>query len=228
MNRDEGVDTLQDLFAAAREDAPSAATRDAVWQRVVSTTVPPLAGSAPAMAKAAGTKLLALGTVLGATGAVVAVLVGTSLAPSDGEAVRPSRVRHTPAGIDEPRAGARPADVVPRGRSSAPADTAAQGEASPPAAVELAAAPPLPETNQASALAEEARLVTDARRALVRSEPERALALVRRTHVLAARSLEPEELGLEARALRALGRTDEALATELALRRRFPGHALAR
>ena len=80
----------------------------------------------------------------------------------------------------------------------------------------------------ASALATEARLVTEARTALVRGEPERALALARSTHRLAARALEPEELALEARALRALGRTDEALATELTLRRRFPSHTLSR
>jgi hypothetical protein len=45
---------------------------------------------------------------------------------------------------------------------------------------------------------------------------------------LATRALEPEELGLEARALRALGRADEAAAAELRLKNRFPDHALAR
>lgn len=77
-------------------------------------------------------------------------------------------------------------------------------------------------------LAEEARLVTAARSALVSGDPARALALVQATRKLGARSLEPEELGLEARALRALGRTDDAAAAELVLRRRYPDHALAR
>jgi hypothetical protein len=51
---------------------------------------------------------------------------------------------------------------------------------------------------------------------------------VQATHKLRSRSLEPEELGLEARALRALGRADDAAAAELVLRRRYPDHALAR
>ena len=89
-----------------------------------------------------------------------------------------------------------------------------------------AARPPL--RDEASALAEEARLVTEARRALLEGTPERALALVRSCARLPVRALEPEELGLEARALRALGRTDDAVAAELRLRQRFPGHALAR
>ena len=87
---------------------------------------------------------------------------------------------------------------------------------------------PATEPDAASALAEEARLVTEARTALVRGEPERALVLARSTRRLAVRVLEPEELGLEARALRALGRADEALAAELTLKSLFPSHALSR
>jgi hypothetical protein len=82
--------------------------------------------------------------------------------------------------------------------------------------------------DDASVLAEEARLVTEARSALLRGEAERALTLVKSTSRLPVRALEPEELGLEARALRALGRSDEALATELRLKSKFPNHALAR
>jgi hypothetical protein len=80
----------------------------------------------------------------------------------------------------------------------------------------------------ASSLAEEARLVSEARAALVKGDAERALALARSGASLSVRALEPEELALEARALRALGRYDEARAAELTLRRRFPDHALAR
>ena len=77
-------------------------------------------------------------------------------------------------------------------------------------------------------LGEEARLVTAARRALVSGDAALALSLVQATRKLGTRSLEPEELGLEARALRALGRADEAAVAELVLRRRYPDHALAR
>ena len=55
-----------------------------------------------------------------------------------------------------------------------------------------------------------------------------ALRLVKDAHKCGARALEPEELGLEVRALRALGRTDDAAATELVPRRRYPEHALSR
>jgi hypothetical protein len=82
--------------------------------------------------------------------------------------------------------------------------------------------------SSAGDLGEEARLVTAARTALVAGDAARALSLVQATRKLGARSLEPEELGLEARALRALGRADEAAAAELVLRRRYPDHALAR
>jgi hypothetical protein len=78
-----------------------------------------------------------------------------------------------------------------------------------------------------SDLGEEAQLVTAARKALMSGDPAKALALVQDTRKLSARSLEPEELGLECRALRALGRADDAAATELVLRRRYPDHALA-
>ena len=70
--------------------------------------------------------------------------------------------------------------------------------------------------------------MTAARAALMAGDAARALSLVQTTRKLGARSLEPEELGLEARALRALGRADDAAATELVLRRRYPDHALAR
>jgi hypothetical protein len=70
--------------------------------------------------------------------------------------------------------------------------------------------------------------VTAARAALMAGDPARALALVQTTRKWGTRSLEPEELSLEARALRALGRADDAAVTELVLRRRYPDHALAR
>ena len=55
-----------------------------------------------------------------------------------------------------------------------------------------------------------------------------ALAIVADMKHLSVRALQPEQMGIEARALRAAGRVDEAAAVELGLRARFPEHALAR
>ncbi|MBX3206392.1 MAG: hypothetical protein KF764_15065 [Labilithrix sp.] len=210
---------LDDLFAAARDDAPTDVVRDQVWGRVAAATIAP-AGAAAAVKAAAvpsGGKLIAVGALIGAASAAAVALALVSL---DGDAPRSTPAAgRAPAVIARgPLAGARLAEPSPRGRA----------EPAPEPAPAVAAHVDSERRDDASALAEEARLVTEARAALVRGEPELALALARSTHRLSARALEPEELALEARALRALGRTDEALATELTLRRRFPSHALSR
>ncbi len=237
--------SMQDLFAAARADAPSELVRDEVWGRVAAVTAVPAGAAAAAKAVVPATgKLVAVGAVIGATTAVVAGLVLGSL-----DLPRPetnANVRRTPAIVERgPAGGARLAEASPRGRHVGDAVVSA---AAPPPPTEVRRADEASRVDavrrgewdgsgagsatradeNASALATEARLVTEARTALVRGEPERALALARSTHRLAARALEPEELALEARALRALGRSDEALATELTLRRRFPSHTLSR
>ena len=214
---------MQDLFAAAREDGPSDVVRDEVWGRVVAATAAPAgaAVAAKAIATPAGGKLLAVGAVIGATSAAVAALALNAIDPEVPTTTSPPR--RTPAVVvSGPTAGARLAEAAPRPRTSAHDPVAVVTTA--PSVARVVAA----EHDEASALAEEARLVTEARAALVRGDADRALLLARGTHRLSARALEPEELALEARALRALNRTDEALATELTLRRRFPNHALSR
>ncbi|HVH42214.1 MAG TPA: hypothetical protein VM925_07710 [Labilithrix sp.] len=210
-----------DLFAVARADAPSSAVRDQVWHRVAAATAVPAVATAAVktvVAPATG-KVLAFGTLIGAAG--VAVLgYGIASFGRDAPAVS-SRARGLPAVVQTgPAAGARLAETAPRSRAESTRipDTPA------PAAVSIE----IGDGDEASALAAEARIVTEARMALVAHDATRALELVQSTHRLSARALEPEELGLELRALRALGRTDEALATELLLRRRFPEHALSR
>lgn len=218
--------TMQDLFAAAREDAPSDLVRDQVWGRVAAATAVP-AGAATAakvLATPAGGKLVAVGALIGAASVTAAALAIAAM--NEGVPTTNGAPRRTPSVVvSGPTAGARLAEATPRGRMPAQASEVATVSA--PSA-RLAAPIESATHDEASALAEEARLVTDARAALLRGEPERALALARRTQRLAARALEPEELALEMRALRALGRTDEALATELTLRRRFPSHTLSR
>jgi hypothetical protein len=211
---------LEDLLRAARDDAPPEVVRDAVWDRVVEATS--VSSVAAAAAKGVGfptsLKLVSLGAVIGAAAAGLAVLTVSST-----DIGEPTSTHRSPAFLATGHlAGARLSESAPRRRRLAQAM-----KADSPAPVD--AASPLPSAaDQASSLAEEARLVTEARAALVRGEPARALVLVRSTSRLPARALEPEELVLETRALRALGRADEALAAELTLRRRFPGHALSR
>jgi hypothetical protein len=77
-------------------------------------------------------------------------------------------------------------------------------------------------------LAREASLLASARGSLGRGDAAGALRSVHATLGLRHRELVPEELALEAQALRALGRDDEAAAVEANLRARFPESALAR
>ncbi len=226
---------VRSLFAAARADAPDDEARAEMWDRVAMATgiAATTAAAASASASAAPTaasgvatgvavassasKLLAIGALIGVLSAVAGVLVAVHvMQPSAGAAapgaIAPARPVHAPASgarLAEP--ASRPIDPAFVGRPPAeqPATTVRRGD---------------PDSD----LAEEARLVTDARAALVAGDPARALALIRGVRRLATRALEPEELGLEARALRALGRADEAAAAELRLKNRFPDHALAR
>lgn len=244
------------LFAAAREDGPDDAARDAVFRKIAITTgavagtavgltalsalpTPPALCAAAIAAEAAtsatvagssaaatggafGMKLLAVGVALGAVSTALGVLLAVTLVtPETTVATRRSAAAVTPATampgakLASPEARKRDGeDAAAEASAKAKADANAKGRAT--------------TGGGGGDLAEEARLVTAARAALMAGDPARALILVQNTRNLGARSLEPEELGLEARALRALGRADDAAVTELILRRRYPEHALAR
>ncbi|MBX3222489.1 MAG: hypothetical protein KF795_18370, partial [Labilithrix sp.] len=78
---------LDDLFAAARDDAPTDVVRDQVWGRVAAATIAP-AGAAAAVKAAAvpsGGKLIAVGALIGAASAAAVALALLSL---DGDAPR--------------------------------------------------------------------------------------------------------------------------------------------
>lgn len=81
---------------------------------------------------------------------------------------------------------------------------------------------------QPSDLAREAQLVAEARAALAHGDPRAALRRVHATMTVEVRQLVPEEIAVEAQALRALGRRDAAAAIEAELRALFPESALAR
>jgi hypothetical protein len=77
-------------------------------------------------------------------------------------------------------------------------------------------------------LAHEASSLAEARRALARRDALSALQIVRDLHALPDRQLIPEELAVEAQALRGLGLDDEASQVETHLRVRFPDSVLGR
>jgi flagellar hook-length control protein FliK len=186
-------------------------------------------------------KLLAIGALIGVVSTGLGVVLAVTFvvppssreapprvrtagtAPANGGGASEARLASTPTRVIAP--GAKLAMPAARGRDTATSDAKAKAEA---ARAEATARTENASAEAPSDLAEEARLVTAARSALVAGDAARALALVQATRKLGARALEPEELGLEARALRALGRADDAAATELVLRRRYPESALAR
>jgi TolA-binding protein len=90
--------------------------------------------------------------------------------------------------------------------------------------VPATAATPSPDDS----LAREATLVVAAREALERGDPQSALRAIHAARMLPSHQLGPEELAVEARALRALGRDDQAKDVDSTLRKRFPESALAR
>lgn len=226
------------IAATAASAAPAAMTTAA---KVAETAAG--AGASAGVGATAGAfsmKLIALGALLGAVStALCGLLVVTYVLPDEQPTSRTtsgstpenvgegSEVWTTSARTRGVASGARLGAPEVRVRDTADADARAKAAAEASAKAEgLAKANA--NTDPPSDLAEEARLVTAARTALVAGDAARALSLVQATRKLGARALEPEELGLEARALRALGRADDAAATELVLRRRYPESALAR
>jgi hypothetical protein len=79
-----------------------------------------------------------------------------------------------------------------------------------------------------SSLSLEASLITEARSALAEGDALGALRKARAARTLPVRQLVPEELAVEAQALRALGRDAEANGVDQALRAQYPESALAR
>jgi hypothetical protein len=82
--------------------------------------------------------------------------------------------------------------------------------------------------SQDDALAREASLLAEARNALAKRDALSALQIIRGLRSMPTRQLIPEELAVEAQALRSLGLEDDANAVDTALRARFPDSVLGR
>jgi hypothetical protein len=201
----------------ARDDGPGPAARARIFGGITAATSGATALGITAKTAAGGTKLLLTGALFGSivTVGVAAFVIGfrtprARLAPEPSFAMHadPEIAPVAPAMGSPVAADPEPAAAVSPARHSATRShaTAAAGDT----------------------LTREATLVSEARGALVRGQPETALGALRATELLPSRAMEPEELSLEARALRALGREPEAEFVEGQLRARFPDNALAR
>ena len=228
------------LLHAAKADGPDAETRAKMWTGVSGTIggVAAAGGAAAAggtIGTASAGKLIALGTLLGGAITVgIATLVihfaPVSLSPATAAATAPTRplaavVAAPPTPVDP----AAPTVALPAPTSDDV--TAAAGATPAPPAHPARVSPPLAATATAPAedsLTREASLVAEARGALGRGDAPGALRAVRAAKALPSRLLEPEELAVEAQALRALGRDDEAKGVDGNLRSHYPESALAR
>jgi hypothetical protein len=216
------------LGATALSAAPpvTAVGIAAAVANVATSSAPAATSAAAASGTAFGVKLLAVGAALGTLCTALGVLVAVTFVAPAAQPTITRSASHVAPSTKAP--GAKLAQPEARKRDTSNLEASARNEASASANVAPNANAVPSVANPAGDLAEEARLVTAARASLMAGDAARALSLVQSTRKLGSRSLEPEELGLEARALRALGRADEAAMTELVLRRRYPEHALAR
>ena len=212
----------KELLRAARADGPSAAARAKIWSGVGASGVGAAGaiGAAKGIGAASGgaSKLLAMGALLGST---VTVGIAAMLFHVGGPTLRPD----PNVGV---QADSEMAAIAPAARA-----TVAMGLPSRPTSSAANGAPKHAAGNATGALREdaltrEAELVTTARTLVMRGDPQGALGVLHTARTLPSRALEPEELSLEARALRALHQDAEAAAAEESLKARFPESALAR
>jgi hypothetical protein len=206
------------LLRTARNDAPSDAARAKILAGIGAATGGAATISIAAKAATGGTKLLLTGALFGSalTVGIAAFVLGVA-APKSRLAPDPSFAMHADPEIAPVAPAMRtvPAEEPDAVRPSAPMK--------PHAVTRTHAKAPGEDS-----LAREATLVSEARGALMRGQADTALGALRATELLPSRAMEPEELSLEARALRALGRGPEADFVEGQLRARFPDNALSR
>jgi hypothetical protein len=227
------------MLEAAKADAPSAAAKAKILAGVAGTVggAAGLGAGGAAAAAAAGTgaaKLLAIGALLGGTvtvGLTVTMLrVGNApLRPGPAPAAAASIAANVAPATSTSTSTSTPTPTPTSTPTSTPTPTAIPVSTLPLARTPVAAFQPRPKPQQQiDALTREAQLVSEARGALTRGDAGRALAAIRAARALPSHQLGPEELAVEAQALRALGRTGEADQADEALRARYPESALAR
>ena len=150
-----------------------------------------------------------------------AVATATPAAPAVTATTTPATPMATTTAIEIP---ANATTAAAAATTTATATVATAASARPPARLVVA----VPPASTEDSLMREASLVAEARSALARGDAAAALRAVRAARQLPSHLLEPEELSLEAQALRALGLAAEATAVDGTLKGKYPDHALAR
>jgi hypothetical protein len=211
----------RDLLAAGRGEALTANEKRAIWTGLAAHA---LVSAAPAAATVAPTAV-AGGKALGLGALAKGTLVVVALA---GGVVGGARVFRRAAPAVEGPAVSAPTMSAPVAPAPLPAVVLAPPPRSP--ALPTRESPPVPRSSPASRLAEEGRVVLDARRAL--REGDAASALRRLEAARAAFSggaLVQEREALAIEALGQLGRREAAAARAQAFLRAYPGspHAAA-
>jgi hypothetical protein len=205
-------------------------------------------GAASSAAVAGGTsaaKMLVMGTLLGGAVTVGLASVLLRIGPAPGLPTASASVPVAAAAAPAATAGPPPQVQAETAAAAEPLSSpAAQASPSLPAA-SSAGATSKPATRSAVAtsnvrpgsaaspsddvlLGQETAFIIEARAALARGDAQGALRAVRAARALPSHRLAPEELTVEAQALRALGREDDARDADSMLRKQFPESALAR
>jgi hypothetical protein len=228
-------DRTRDLFEAAKLDGPSESARDAMWTSIQGATVGGVGSVAAMKATGLASSKLALGIALGATltvgiAATVIALTRpvTMMTGHAADRITPRSLEHVTQNVEAPP------PVIVTGH--------AVMQQAPQTSVELDQKPAQAAATQTTAqatrtatttmserdrLALEARMVSEARGALHRGEPETALRIVRAARAQAGARLVPEELTVEAQALRAMGDEAGAQRAEADLAGKFPEQAIS-
>ena len=214
------------LLGHARNDGPSEASRRRIFGGVLAQTAV-AAAVAPGATQTGGGIVVtkaALGVLLGAAvtvGLAATLLVAGARGPAmvgpDPVAVAdrgPTSLSLPPAALQpimgsSPRSEGKVTDVVIAAPSVHTGSTPVHVNALP----------------SEDPMEREARLVAEARAALLRGDPATAVAKVHAAQAIPSRQMEPEELRVLAKALRALGDDKGASRAQTDLVMRYPGEA---
>lgn len=221
------TDRTRDLFEAAKLDGPSEGARDAMWASIQGATVGGAGTVAAMKATGVASSKLALGIALGATltvgiAATVVALTrpATMVAPRTSERIAPRSLEH----VTQAESQLPPVIVTGHAVVQQAPQMSVDLDQKPATQTARAGTTTMSEHDR---LAREARMVSEARGALHRGEPETALRIVRTARAQAGARLVPEELTVEAQALRAMGDEAGAQRADAELAGKFPEQAIS-
>ncbi len=227
---------MQELFDAAKADGPSAESRAAMWTGIETASLSIGAGSGGGLGS--GGTLAAAKAAIVSSKVVLGLVLGASLMVGVAGAMVVVIMTGAPRAVS-PRVQATPYSLE-RGHLDAKLDDREQAPASPLVITGRVASDQLeiiktsPDTaatrtgtvtlSEHDRLAREARMVSEARGALHRGDPDLALRIVRGARNQPGARMVPEELTVEAQTLRAMGDEAGAQRIDAELAGKFPSH----